>query len=509
MHSILKAALLGLLIAATANCAAAPAAADPPDDSAAPAEDDGWARTEFGVKPTGSSQATKGLNTSLARESDWPFFAAIRGTRSGIITYDCGGSAISAEWVLTAAHCVEGAARNESTGHWERPGSGAVQVVLGQKDLEKVTAAYVYNVVDIRISPDYARAGENKVPVNDIALMKLDRPWTGDTVRLSAGTASDVDRFFGAAYFAGFGKTDMFRGDLEDFSSPDGDFRAYTDRLRNAMIPTRNAEACKGEYAVEAYDGNTMICAGYDSGIVDSCQGNSGGPLVARDFAGRVYQIGIVSHGESCGVRRAPAVYTRVSAFRSFVEDAGAGASFVDAKPEKAIFMTKAGLQNLVKTLQPANGKVAVAINDGQTRFNAGDSVSIRIEPELAGRLWVFDLDPAGVVNCIFPCEAEELPDSMVEAGDRKMLPGPGLQFQVTRSETPGDDEVFAFVLPERMALIGDSLPDLGQTKGPIRTVWKSYSEILVYETRDALRDAPDTDPYANAGMGIATYSVD
>lgn len=67
---------------------------------------------------------------------------------------------------------------------------------------------------------------------------------------------------------------------------------------------------------------------------------------------------------------------------------------------------------------------------------------------------------------------------------------------------------MIAFVLPERMALIGDSLPDLGQTKGPIRTVWKSYSEILVYETRDALRDAPDADPYANAGMGIVTYTV-
>ncbi|MEZ5998148.1 MAG: trypsin-like serine protease [Hyphomonas sp.] len=505
-QSILKAVVAGLVAIVVSGCSAVPAAADP---QAAPFEDDDWARTDFTVEPMGNKEATKGLNTEIAKSSDWPFFAAIRGTREGVITYDCGGSAISAEWILTAAHCVEGATHSASSGHWERPGSGAMQVVLGEKDLSKVTAANVYNVTDVIISPDYDRAGDAKVPVNDIALVKLDRAWDGPTVRLSSGTASDVDRFFGAAYFAGYGKTDMFRGKLGTFTSTEGDFRAYTDRLRNAMIPTRNAKACRDIYNVEAYDPSTMICAGYDSGIVDSCQGDSGGPLVARDFAGRVYQIGIVSHGESCGIPGVPAVYTRVSGFRSFIEGTEAGAAFVDAKPEKTVFMTKAGLENLAETLKPAEGKVAVAINGGQTVFASGDKVSIRISADLAGRLWVFDLDPAGVVNCLFPCETEELPRSLIHAGSAVVLPEAGLTFQISRPETPGDNKLYAFVLPERMALIGDSLPDLGQTKGPIRTVWKSYSEILVYEAKAALQDADATDPYANTGMGTVTYTVD
>ncbi|MEZ5954687.1 MAG: serine protease [Hyphomonas sp.] len=504
-HAILRAVIVGLSTILMASCSAVPAAADQDE---APFENDDWARTDFTVEPMGNTEATKGLNTEIAKANDWPFFAAIRGTRDGVITYDCGGSAISADWVLTAAHCVEGATRNAATGTWERPGSGPMQIVLGQKDLKSVMASDVYAATDIIIAPDYARAGDAQVPVNDIALVKLDRPWAGDVVRLSAGTSSDVDRFFGAAYFAGFGKTDMFRGDLGDFTSEEGRFRAYTDRLRNAMIPTRNAKACRDEYDVEAYDAATMICAGYDSGIVDSCQGDSGGPLVARDFAGRVYLIGIVSHGESCGVRRAPAVYTRVSGFRSFIENAGTGAKFVDAKPEKTIFMTKAGLENLAATLTPAEGKVGVTINDGQTVFDDGDFVSIRISADLAGRLWVFDLDPAGVVNCLFPCEVEELPRSLVHAGGAVVLPEAGLKFRIARPETPGENKLYAFVLPERMALIGDSLPDLGQTKGPIRTVWKSYSEILVYETREALRDTGSADPFANTGMGLVTYTV-
>ena len=497
--------LLASLCFLAAACTAVPVSAQTDD----PDEDPSWSRTDFSVKPSNGEEATKGLNTEVAREQDWPFFAAIRGTRNGVITYDCGGSAISAEWVLTAAHCVEGATPNPANGRWERPGSAGIELILGQKDLKKVEAKDTYYATDVRVSPNYARVGDSKLPVNDIALVRLDRPWRGDTVRLSAGPASDVDRFFGPAYFAGYGKTDMFRPGLNHYNSPAGAFDAYTDRLRNAMIPTRNTDACSSEYAVEAYNGKSMICAGYDSGIVDSCQGDSGGPLVARDFAGRIYQIGIVSHGESCGVRRAPAVYTRVSNFKDFILSAATDANFVDAKPEKTVFMTKAGLENLIKTLTPADGKVAIKINDGATAFRTGDKISIRIDPAIAGRLWVFDLDPSGTVTCLFPCESDEITRSMVHAAQTVTIPsgvGLGATIEVAPPTTPGDSKLVAFILPERMALIGDTLPELGQTKGPIKTVWKSYSDILVYEAREAMQG--DADPFANAGMGIVTYSV-
>ena len=72
----------------------------------------------------------------------------------------------------------------------------------------------------------------------------------------------------------------------------------------------------------------------------------------------------------------------------------------------------------------------------------------------------------------------------------------------------PGESTLAAFVLPERMALIGDTLPELSRTKGPIKTVWQSYSDILVFEVRDAMSDAAPSDPYANIGMGLVTYSV-
>jgi len=484
-----------------AACAAAPVSAQTDDF---PGDDPSWGRTEFEIAPA-TAEGTKGLNTTIARDEDWPFFAAIRGTRGGMVTYDCGGSAISRDWVLTAAHCVEGV-RRTAAGKWERPGSGEIEVVLGEKDLQKVDTGKVYGVADVRISPAYTREGADKLPVNDIALLKLARPWTGPTVRLSAGVASDVDRFFGPAYFAGYGKTDMFAEGLGRFTSPEGSFEAYTDRLRNAMIPTRSPEACSDVYAVQAYDGASMICAGYDTGIVDSCQGDSGGPLIARDFAGRVYQIGIVSHGESCGVPGAPAVYTRVSHFKPFVTGAAPDAVFVDAKPEKTIYMTKAGLESLISTLTPADGKVDVKINQGSTQFRDGEAIQISISPTIDGRLWVFDLDPSGMVTCMFPCEANELDAAKVKHAQSVILPGPGLRFNASAPTVEGASKLVAFVLPERMALIGDTLPDLGQTKGPIRTVWKSYSEIMVYETQASSQGTAD--PFANTGMGVVTYTV-
>jgi hypothetical protein len=60
------------------------------------------------------------------------------------------------------------------------------------------------------------------------------------------------------------------------------------------------------------------LCAGQPGGGVDTCAGDSGGPL--RDGTGTV--VGITSWGIGCGRPGRPGVYTRVSAIAAWIDAA-------------------------------------------------------------------------------------------------------------------------------------------------------------------------------------------
>ena len=53
----------------------------------------------------------------------------------------------------------------------------------------------------------------------------------------------------------------------------------------------------------------------------DSCNADSGGPLVYREFTGDPWvQVGLVSFGnKNCGSKGFPGVYTKVAAFMDWI----------------------------------------------------------------------------------------------------------------------------------------------------------------------------------------------
>lgn len=57
-----------------------------------------------------------------------------------------------------------------------------------------------------------------------------------------------------------------------------------------------------------------MLCAGYELGGKDSCQFDSGGPLIENSTV-----VGIVSWGRSCALVGYPGVYTNVGTLRDWI----------------------------------------------------------------------------------------------------------------------------------------------------------------------------------------------
>ncbi len=198
----------------------------------------------------------------------------------------CGGSIVRADWILTAAHCVEKTAENQ------------IRVYSGSRDL--TSGGSLMNVAAIEVHPQWNR----DTMANDIALVKLSNPIAIESgkrelVNLATSTAAAGSLLT----VTGWGKT-----------SEGG---AISTRLRQVSVPLIDKAQCNGPNYYDNQVTAGMLCAGV-SGL-DSCQGDSGGPLVTTLQSATAIQVGIVSWGEGCARPNKPSVYTDVANFNSWI----------------------------------------------------------------------------------------------------------------------------------------------------------------------------------------------
>uniref|UniRef100_A0A8C6FHG1 Peptidase S1 domain-containing protein n=1 Tax=Moschus moschiferus TaxID=68415 RepID=A0A8C6FHG1_MOSMO len=218
------------------------------------------------------------VNGEDAVPGSWPWQVSLQ-TSSGF--HFCGGSLISEDWVVTAAHCGV------------RKGHLVVAGVSDQGSEEE--AGQVLRVAEVFEHPQW----DPRAVRNDVALLKLAAP-----ARLSAAVAPvclpGADASFPAGSLCavtGWGKTRY-----NAFNTPD--------KLQQATLPILSNADCKEFWGSKITD--VMICAGA-SGI-SSCMGDSGGPLVCQKD-GAWTLAGIVSWGSSRCSPFLPGVYARVSKF--------------------------------------------------------------------------------------------------------------------------------------------------------------------------------------------------
>ncbi len=236
-----------------------------------------------------------------ADPGEWPWqVALIGGSASDLYNGQfCGGSLISAQWVLTAAHCVV-----DNNGVQIAP--AAVDIVAGIYNLSSPEAGYQRrDITQIIVHPNYNYIAFN----NDIALLRLASPVSlggGGTTRTAAIPLASTalgDLTGTGAWVTGWGNTE---------SIP-----AFPSQLYEVTVPIISNGQCSTSYGGAITPG--MLCAGLPEGGKDSCQGDSGGPLAVY-LNGQWQLAGVVSWGTGCADPGYYGVYARVSNFVSWIQ---------------------------------------------------------------------------------------------------------------------------------------------------------------------------------------------
>ncbi|XP_013178418.1 PREDICTED: trypsin-1-like [Papilio xuthus] len=222
------------------------------------------------------------INGSPVSITDVPFMALYRPKGKGVSPYHCGAVIIHEKFLISAAHCYIKLIPEY------RVTVGTDHALEGGVD---------YDIEETIIHPKYNQNNNDC----DVLVIKIkDKLTFNDRVQKIEMASHDLEIDDGVMLDTmGFGLTNS------------SEENSFSNELLRVSIPYVNQNDCKKIFSKLT---SRMICAGGTD--KDSCMGDSGGPLTYQNLV-----VGLVSYGRTtCGQVGIPAVYTKLSAVRDFID---------------------------------------------------------------------------------------------------------------------------------------------------------------------------------------------
>ncbi|GAB1865440.1 Mite allergen Der f 3 [Camponotus japonicus] len=225
------------------------------------------------------------VNGEDAKLGEIPYQVSLQDKQSSF--HFCGGSILSENYVITAAHCTEGKSAE------------SIKVVAASIDLEH--PAVTNEVSSIRVHESY---NPSNSWINDVALLKVKNPFVISTTlqKIPLPPQDYVVNANDVAVVSGWGR--LWQGG------------PTTNKLQRVNIVIADQKYCSDIYADMGYNvHSTQVCA-YDPRVEKgSCHGDSGGPLTVD---GKL--VGLVSWANGCASTSYPTVYTRVPSYIDWIK---------------------------------------------------------------------------------------------------------------------------------------------------------------------------------------------
>mgnify|MGYP006266989733 CR=1 FL=1 len=243
-----------------------------------------------------------------AEEGEVPWQAHLDIYKNGNV-YLCGGILIAENWILTAAHCIQ-----TNSGDTALPED--ITVTLGDLNSNQTEPQeQVVLVNQVIMHPDYDSQSHDA----DIALLAVSpAEITHAVAPVELGSIAD-EATNAAVQLSGYGRV-----------AEDGNL---SDLLLVAETSLILPEQCDVAYGGQGRVTENMICAGSLERTIDTCDGDSGGPLIVPSHEMSILQgtipmtetipaklVGITSWGKGCARPGIPGVYTRVSKYTEWIK---------------------------------------------------------------------------------------------------------------------------------------------------------------------------------------------